>query len=167
MGIDRNFDRRSILGCIPPFGWGAFYVFGVQMGCIYFPYHHFVACFITLSHFFAALLRERLLGPKTMKGVYKSASITFLLKVFFRLLAMVSTSFNQKDSLPRSYSLHHQFGQLHFQDRDPLSGCAQTCGIWSVPHSSHHNTHLGYQPFLCSLQASHRGRERLVSSIPL
>ena len=94
LGIDRNFDRRSILGCIPPFGWGAFYVIGVQMGCIYFPYHHFVACFITLSHFFAALLRERLLGPKTMKGVYKSASITFLLKVFFRLLAMVSTSLN-------------------------------------------------------------------------
>ena len=34
MGIDPNFNRMPILGCILPFGWGAFCVFGVQMGRI-------------------------------------------------------------------------------------------------------------------------------------
>ena len=34
MGIDPNFNRMPILGCILPFGWGAFLCFGVQMGCI-------------------------------------------------------------------------------------------------------------------------------------
>ena len=34
LGIDPNFNRMPILGCILPFGWGAFLCFGVQMGCI-------------------------------------------------------------------------------------------------------------------------------------
>lgn len=54
--------------------------------------HFFVAWFITPNHFFAALLRVRLVGPSNMKGVFRRASITFLLNVFFRLLAIIITS---------------------------------------------------------------------------
>ena len=34
MGIDPNFNRIPFLGCIPPFGWGAFCVLGCKWGAI-------------------------------------------------------------------------------------------------------------------------------------
>ena len=34
MGIDPNFNRILFLGCIPPFGWGAFCVLGCKWGAI-------------------------------------------------------------------------------------------------------------------------------------
>ena len=51
---------------------------------------NYLLALITVSHFRAALLRFRLVGPKRINGVLKIASITFLLYVFF-LRAMLTT----------------------------------------------------------------------------
>ena len=52
--------------------------------CIYY----LVACLITPSHFLAALLLVLFVVPNTMAGVQIIASISFLLKVFLRRLAI-------------------------------------------------------------------------------
>lgn len=50
--------------------------------------YYLVACLITPNHFLAALLLVLFVEPNTMAGVQIIASISFLLKVFFRRLAI-------------------------------------------------------------------------------